>query len=205
MLANLVNFEEKTTLIMQTGIQFMDFGVAMQPRKEPFGQFILSESNRTLTRLIYNEAQDSYSYPSANGARVTPRYEVSMEDTLKLFEGIWLPLPFFRSKSLNSFYEGPTTWSRARIVSVPEQEDIEQTTHRLTLAFDTNVLDDIHDMQYLAPTLSDVESGESFGLAGPSMGIEWFVETVWIDAWLKEVFQENAEERLGLLPDDINE
>ena len=205
MLANLVNFEEKTTLIMQTGIQFMDFGVAMQPRKEPFGQFVLSESNRSLTRLIYNEAQDTYSYPSSDGARVTPRYEVSMEDTIKLLDGIWLPIPFFRSKSANSFYEGPTTWSRARIVSVPENADIEQTTHRLTLAFDTNVFDNIEDMQYLAPTLSDVESGESFGLAGPSSQIEWFVEQVWVDAWLKEIFKENAGDRLGLLPEDIDE
>ncbi len=205
MLANLVNFEKKTTLIMQTGIQFMDFGIAMQSRKEPFGQFILSESNRTLTRLLYNEAQDTYYYPSENGARVTPRYEVSMEDTLKLLDGVWLPIPFLRSQSSNSFCEGPTTWSRARIVATSEQANMGQTTHRLTLAFDTNLFDDIEDMQYLAPTISDVESGESFGLSGPSNGMEWFVELIWVDAWLKEIFQENANKCLGLLPDDINE
>ena len=45
MLTELVNFEEEITLISNTGVQFLDFGLTVNPRREMPGEFVVQESN----------------------------------------------------------------------------------------------------------------------------------------------------------------
>ncbi len=202
MLAELTPFQEKTTLIMRSGIQFMDFGLAVEPRKEEPGRFMRAASNLSLRRLSYDANRNRYCDPSDPTNGVTPKEEVDMAETLRLFDGIWLPVPFLRDGSSGGFYLGPTTWSRARIISLGDTPDADGHSFRLCLAFDTKLLEE-GNTHYLAPTLADVESGETFALAGPEVSIEWFLELPWVDNWLKEIFSEQAKPRLKLDHEEI--
>ena len=66
-------------------------------------------------------------------------FRVAMEESLKLFDGVWLPLPFLRFMAPHRFDEGPNNWSRMRLVKLAEP-DLDGNTHRLTLAFDTRIM-----------------------------------------------------------------
>lgn len=201
MLTELISFQEKTTLIMRSGIQFLDFGLSVQPRKEEPGRFVRSASNLSLRRLSYDANRNRFYDPTDRQTGIAPKEEVDMAETLRLFDGIWLPIPFLRNGATGSFYHGPTTWARARIVSLGDSSggsaDADGNAFHLCLAFDTKVLEE-GNTQYLAPTQADVESGEIFALASLEASIEWFVELPWVDSWLKEIFHEEAPLRLKM-------
>jgi len=204
-LAELVRFSEKATLIMRSGIQFMDFGLNLELRKEPPGEFVVQASNQSLARLEYDERGDRHVHPGNPKVAVKPKLSISVEDSFKLLEGCWLPLPYLRAGRQRQFAEGPTTWARGRIVSLAPGEDLHDHTHRLTVAFDTNVFEDSDDTRYLAPTKADVQTGASFQLAHRANEIGWFSDVPWIAEWLRETFADNAPDRLGLPVEDIEE
>lgn len=80
MLPEITQFEETVTLISDTGIQFMDFALALDLRREPPGEFAPLTSG-LLTRLLYNEEKDFYFYEpepekiEKNQTGIQPRYE----------------------------------------------------------------------------------------------------------------------------------
>ncbi|MCW5699565.1 MAG: virulence factor SrfB, partial [Rhodospirillales bacterium] len=159
MLGELVKFSEQATLIMRSGVQFMDFGLTLDLRKAPPGEFKKQSSGCSLARLEYDDRADKYVHPGNPSVSVSPtRDSVSVDESFKLLEGCWLPLPVLRAGPQRQFAEGPTTWARGRVIAIPEGEDLQRHTHRLTLAFDTNVFESMDDMHYLAPTLSDVQT-----------------------------------------------
>src|SRR5690606_15888140 len=90
--------------------------------------------------------------------------DVSMKESLKLLEGLWLPVPFFRYLSSSRFDEGPNNWSRLRIVEL-DTPDEHGHTHRITLAFDTRIMPKREGVAYLAPNDEDLRNGQSFRLA----------------------------------------
>ena len=63
MLAELVKFSEQVALIMRSGIQFMDFGLTLDLRKEPPGEFMVQTSLSGLARLEYDDRADRYVHP----------------------------------------------------------------------------------------------------------------------------------------------
>src|SRR5690606_19739256 len=130
-------FEEEVTLVSGTGVQFMDFGMTLDARKEPSGEFVPLTSG-LITRLFYNDEKDYYFYESEPGkiTKAKPTVSVDMESSLELLDGAWLPMPFFRHTKPSRFEEGPCNWARARIVRLATP-DLDGNTHRLTIAFDT--------------------------------------------------------------------
>ena len=204
MLGELVSFSEQATLIMRSGVQFMDFGLTLDLRKEPQGEFAIQSSLRSLARLEYDERADRYVHPGEPTISIKPKFSVSVEESFKLLEGCWLPAPVLRAGPMRRFAEGPTTWARIRIVQLAPGEDLHGHTHRLTMAFDTNVFEGMEDAAYLAPTRGDVQSGASFLLAFRAHEMGWFPEVQWIGEWLKEVFQDQAVGRLGLPAEDVD-
>ncbi len=204
MLGELVAFSEQATLIMRSGVQFMDFGLTLDLRKEPAGEFVEQSSRRSLARLEYDERGDKYVHPGNPSVSVKPKHSIPVEESFKLLEGCWLPAPMLRSGPLRRFAEGPTTWARLRVVRLAPGEDLHGHTHRLTLAFDTNVFENAEDTNYLAPTRADVQSGASFLLAFRAHEMGWFSEVPWIGEWLEEVFRDQAVGRLGLPAEDID-
>lgn len=204
MLAELVRYAERAALIERSGIQFMDFGLKLDPRKLAPGEFILKSSRNTLARLEYQEREGCYVCPDNPPKKATPdpRYGASVEDSLKLLLGCWLPLPYLRAEGERGF-SGPTTWARGRIVAVAPGDDVHGHSHRLTLAFDTNVIEDIEGLAYLAPTKADVQAGASFRLAHRAHEIDRFIELPWIGDWLAEIYCELAPGQLRIAADDL--
>ena len=204
MLTELVNFEEEITLISNTGVQFLDFGLTVNPRREMPGEFVVQESNCSLARLEYDEDHDRHVHPAAPGTAVKSTLTVPVDESIKLLQGVWLPVPVLKQNKSGSFAEGPTTWARARLVELAEGEDPDNHTHRVTLAFDTNVFESSDDTKYLAPTRANVQTGDNFGFACRATEIGWFIELPWVVGWITEVFNDLVIERLRLDPVDVS-
>src|SRR5690554_1212460 len=162
MLPELTNFEDTITLVSNTGIQFIDLGLNLQVNREPSGEFVKA-TNQTVTRLAYNAEDDFYYYDktaeliSNNIVRVQPSYDLPLEDSLKLFNGQWVPLPFLRFTAPYTYAQGPSNWSRMRIVKLDEP-DSDGNIYRITIAFDTTLMPDNDYAICLVPYASVRES-----------------------------------------------
>lgn len=211
MLPELRNYGQEVTLIMNSGIQFLDFALKIdwkdnEWRSKVNGCFIDPSESGALIRLVEDVESGQFFTPDNPTFAVNPTQEISVEQSLKLYDGIWLPVPMLRSIPSNRFDKGPHNWSRVRIVSIPEGEDSDGNTHRITFAFDTKVFANLQDVAYLAPTENDVMTGAVFSLAHRSDHVSWYLELKWITSWLIDLFQELAPqpERLKIHKDDIN-
>jgi len=231
MLSKLMNFEDKVTLIRDTGVQFLDFGLGLDLRRQLPGEFVRAQGTGSLTRLLYNGRADYHYHPARPGVAVAkPQLSVPMEDSARLFDACWVPVPLLRLNPPRQFAGGPETWARARLVALTEEEAgqeaarqgpirsrseerptspgataraLERQTHRLTLAIDTCVLAESPETRYLAPSPADVQSGASFALAHRADEIGWFPESPWVAGWIREVFEDRGEAVLRLLPEEL--
>ena len=211
MLPEIRNYGQEVTLIMNSGIQFLDFALKIdwkdnQWRSKVNGCFIDPSESGALVRLIEDIDNGKFFAPDNLSFAVTPTQEISVEQSLKLYDGIWLPIPILRSIPPERFDKGPHNWSRVRIVNIPEGEDPDGNTHRITFAFDTKIFTNMQDVAYLAPTENDVKTGAVFSLAHRSDQVSWYLEQKWITSWLIDLFQELApqSERLKVHKDDID-
>lgn len=104
MLPEIVSFDRQITLVGDSGIQFMDFGLSLG--RLPAGEFV-KLANGVLTRLIYNEQRDYYFYqPTPIILKAKSQYDIPVEQSLKLFDGVWLPLPLLRFSPQMSIKKG---------------------------------------------------------------------------------------------------
>ncbi|WP_109399143.1 virulence factor SrfB [Proteus sp. TJ1640] len=206
MLAPLTDYKDKITLIRDSNIQFLDFGFTLPQRKE-YGEFVKKGENGPLMRLIYNERDDNYLYPAPKNQPQTPReaeFSFSLEESLNLLNDTWLPVPFFRFNPPRSFSQGPDNWVRMMFHQLPEPDE-DGHTHRIVVAFDTRIEPNRTNTAYLAPNEEDVRSGVAFALAYLGYEVENFLETPWIDGWLKEVFSERALAVTKMYHDELDE
>ncbi|MGO2088497.1 MAG: virulence factor SrfB [Oceanisphaera sp.] len=203
MLAEITEFEETVALVSDTGIQFMDFALKFDERKEAAGEFVfISSERKLLTRLLNNDEQDYLFYPSSSGSiqKVNSEFDISMKASLDLLDGVWVPCPVFRFKPPHHFDQGPGNWARMRLLKLQEP-DVDGNTHRLTLAFDTRIMSHA-GTNYLAPNSEDVSAGVSFRMACHTWEMSWFLDQEWVNAWLREVFTEANADRLR---EDVDE
>ena len=205
MLVKLIRFEDEATLIMSSGVQFMDFGLSFDPRKEEAGQFMRrTDGFSAPIRLDYDAAADRFLDPDSR-TKVSPAadLETPLAESLDMFADVWLPVPFLRQQA-GAFAPGPRNWARVRIVPLALGEDAENGhTHRVVLAFDTAVSDvDVAGTAYLSPTLADVNGGAKFVLSCRGAGLGWFLDQPWVEGWLQELFTAAAM-RLRLDDDEI--
>jgi hypothetical protein len=204
MLPKLVPFEEKVTLIMGSGIQFLDFGIAFEPRRAAPGEFGGQPGGRSLARLEYDERRDRFVHPAQPDVAAKVLSTVPVDASLRLLDGQWLPLPVLRFAPPNRYAEGPGNWARGRIVALAPGEDPDGHTHRVTIACDTRVHAPREGASYLAPTQDDVRAGAPFRLAHRADALRFFLDAPWVDEWLREVFRELAGKRLRLAGEDID-
>jgi len=205
MLNKPVSFEDKVTLIMNTGVQFLDFGLKLELRKELPGEFVVQESNQSLARLEYDERNDCHYHPLRPGTAVKSRLSVPVDESAQLLNGVWMPVPLLRVNPPRQFAAGPETWARARLVALSlEESDPDRETHRLTLGVDTSVFEMPEETKYLAPSPADVQSGASFAFAHRASEIGWFPELPWVAGWIQEAFADNASIALRLPPEDVD-
>ncbi|WP_225086903.1 virulence factor SrfB [Pectobacterium colocasium] len=193
MLPEIISFDRQITLVGDSGIQFMDFGLTLGHL--PAGEFV-KLANGVLTRLIYNEQRDYYFYqPTAeNIEKAKSLYDVPVEQSVKLFDGVWLPLPLFRFSPPNVYQEGPLNWARFRLVKLAKP-DMDGHSHRMTLAIDTRIMPKQHAAADLSPNQEDVNAGATFAVATATYALNWYLTQDWVTDWLKEVFTETNKSR----------
>ncbi|WP_455818631.1 virulence factor SrfB [Pseudomonas cerasi] len=193
MLPEIVSFDRQITLVGDSGIQFMDFGLT--PKSLPAGEFV-KLANGVLTRLTYNEQRDYYFYqPTADTVeKAKSQYDIPVEASLKLFDSVWLPLPLFRFSPPNVYHEGPLNWARFRLVKLAEP-DMDGHSHRMTLAIDTRIMARQQAAADLSPNQEDVNAGAMFTVATATYALNWYLTQDWVKDWLKEVFTDNSKGR----------
>lgn len=194
MLATTMDYPPSVTLIGNSGIQFLDFAITPRLDDERPGKFVRQTANGPLLRLIYNEANGKYWLPQAADEppeMVRPEFSFPLEQSLRLLNQVWLPLPFFRFNPPRTFLPGPDNWARVQILLL-EQADRQGHTLRITLAFDTKVYPSSDARDRLAPSQQDIATGLSFALAHRSQDLGDFLDAIWVDGWLREVFIQQA-------------
>ena len=188
MFPELHNFGKELSLVMNSGVQFIDFALTInwkdkEWREKGNGNFVSSAVNGPLRRLIADKNGEGFCDPSRPGILVRTEQEISVEQSFKLFDGVWLPIPVLRTVPPDRFDEGPYNWARVRIVELVDGADPDGHTHRVTFAFDTKIFPNSQDTAYLAPTNEDVRSGVLFGLAHQSDQMSWFLDFNWVNNW----------------------
>lgn len=210
MLPDLHCFGKEICLVMNSGIQFLDFALTIDWkekiwREKNTGSFIFSPDKKMLRRLMLRSNGEFCDSADPNRA-VRVEKEVNVEESLKLFDGIWLPVPVLRNISVDAFDEGPYNWVRVRIVKLATP-DSDGHTHCVTFAFDTKIFSNNQHTAYLAPTEEDVRSGTTFGYAYQAQDVAWFLDFKWVNDWLLELFTELAPvpERLKIHQEDLKQ
>lgn len=189
MLPEVTQFEDVVRLVSDTGIQFMDFAFRQDQITPVNGAFTLVDGDVLCRLQPHTDGSYFYDVDSSKRQKAEPTLDMSIIKSLNLLDGVWLPLPFFRYMPPYTFDQGPSNWSRMRFVKLAEP-DIDGNTHRLTLAFDTRVINKQDGMAYLAPNNEDVSSGVSFRVATKLAQMRWFQDLPWIKEWLLEVFRD---------------
>nr|WP_113865166.1 virulence factor SrfB [Brenneria salicis]NMN91696.1 hypothetical protein [Brenneria salicis ATCC 15712 = DSM 30166]RBP65754.1 hypothetical protein DES54_10418 [Brenneria salicis ATCC 15712 = DSM 30166]RLM31796.1 virulence factor SrfB [Brenneria salicis ATCC 15712 = DSM 30166] len=194
MLATITDYKQRITLIQNSGIQFLDFALKPEASIDFPNKYVRKSANGPLLRLIYDEQTDKYLLPSPIGALpevVKPELSTPLEQSLKLLEKIWLPVPFLRFNPPRTFMGGPDNWARMQILAL-DKPDQDGNTHRICLAFDTKVYPEGHPYEALASNENDIKTGGSFALAYHSDELGEFLDQTWVDGWLREVFVQQA-------------
>lgn len=200
MLVTLCDYKQNVTLIENSGIQFLDFGVT--PQDTPHGgRFVRKTANGPLLRLDYDEAQQKYTLPSDGGPElVKPENVCSMAQSLALLDGVWLPFPLLRVNAPRAFVGGPDNWARIQInrLDIPDESGY---THRVTVAIDTRLMDDSDSL--LAPGPRDVSNGSRFAVAWRDEDVGDFLDQTWVDGWLREIFTQYVSRHEARTEEDI--
>ncbi|WP_312453579.1 virulence factor SrfB [Pseudescherichia sp.] len=197
MLVNLCDYKQSVTLIANSGVQFLDFGLTPQASLQS-GRFVRKTANGPLLRLDYDLINNRYTLPGRDGGQpevVKPESTLPLLESLAVLDGVWLPIPFLRFNPPRTFVEGPDNWARVQIRKLAEP-DSAGNTHRVTLALDSQIND--LSPTALAPATNDILNGTRFALAWRDDEVFDFLDQTWIDGWLREAFLHyvsNAENR----------
>src|SRR5690606_39823690 len=102
MLPKVRTYSEKDVinLFSDTGIQFLDLGCALDLRREPAGEFAML-THGLLTRQFIDE-QDGRMYFESEPEKLSvarSTLTMDMRTSLDALDSLWLPVPFFRSRS----------------------------------------------------------------------------------------------------------
>jgi len=191
MLAKLKKFGPVISLVPQTGIQFVDFGLDINAVR--VSRAFLNEPGAGLV-CLYQDGESGQLLDAAGQVPVKQELIYSLDGAraATTFADGWLPLPFLRIRETGPdggwlFHKGPLNWARARLVELDEP-DADGNTHRLTLAFDTNLMVLREGRPYLAPSPLDMQAGEEFALADGELDARWFVSQEWMGEWLLQTY-----------------
>ncbi len=141
---------------------------------------------------------------SVDESRIRPENRVRLREdqlisiqgrnALNLFEGTWLPLPYFRSEHNNprALKQGPHSWARMYLgkIGTQQQTDGSGFTHKLVLAFDTHCDDEdqpvMNAQNYLVPDSRDPKGGVTqFACASHEDTNGFWLSQRWVAEWLE--------------------
>ncbi|WP_108645467.1 virulence factor SrfB [Polynucleobacter rarus] len=185
MLVKLQNFDAQVSLIENSGIQFLDFGFCKNSKQLKEANFLDSD-NEQVPILLIQDHQGNLSKHGLSKERYlgSPKYFSSGSETLKFFDSIWVPFPFFQQKNDGSFINGPTNWVRSRL-KILNEPDEDGNLYRLTLAFDTNLNSfSFSENDYLTPKNEDIENGNIFAALSDITVLDEFLIQKWVHSWI---------------------
>ena len=209
MLAKLRPFGPCVNLIPNTAIQFLDFGFNLHETRlsRAFGVERGADGRPLLTCLYADDASGQFTTRDRRTVKPEQAYSLNAAKAAAILNGVWIPLPFLRIRERqpdgdHRFDNGPINWARARLLELPAP-DAEGHTHRVTLAFDTQLLPTREGRPYLAPSPQDMQSGEEFALSDAEEDTGAFLEQEWVREWLHQHFL--AYERRRRAPRRVDE
>ncbi|NDJ55685.1 virulence factor SrfB [Enterobacteriaceae bacterium 4M9] len=206
MLANLYPYRHNVSLVRDSGIQFLDFGLTPTDSASR-GCFVRKTANGPLLRLAWDDTCQKFTLPAHDGSApevVEPESRIALSHSLTLLDGEWLPLPVLRVSAQRRFAQGPGNWARFQIRELAEPDEAGHT-HRLTLALDTRIVPEEDSAELLAPVSSDITFGTRFALAWHDDELADFIDQVWVDGWLRDSFSAAADERETRAVGDIQQ
>lgn len=206
MLANLINYHSCTTLIQNSGVQFLDFGLNPITKNPNSGRFVRHSVNGPLLRLHFDRVSGRFMLPGKNGEEpeiLKPERVISLEQSLEVLDKVWLPLPFMRVNPPRSFVSSPLNWARIQLRRL-NTPDPTGNTLRICIAFDTRIQAGNSTAAPLALIENDVRDGTHFALAWHNHEINDFMDQTWVDGWLREVYIHHATYYKGLSAQEIN-
>ncbi len=207
-IAKALNFNEKIGLVENSGIQFLDFEfkVDWSERQDLMikrfgtGRFIRYGQGRDyhLLRLTPDEKGDIFSNPLDPSRKFDGsdsfEKEIKIAESLKLYDGVWFPVPFYAENR-----RGPFNWVRCRLIRIAGDPS-EKASYHATLAFDTAVSPD-DGGDYQAPTVSNVNGSTIFAIGSDKDCAEFVWQgsggQYWVCEWAENVFRDLAKLHLG--------
>lgn len=117
MLAPLTDYKHGITLIQDSGIQFLDFALTPLLDAEFPGKFVRKTASGPLLRLQWEAESGKYQLPAVSDQAaevVRPEFSYPLQQSLRLLDKLWLPLPFLRHTPAGLFLSGPTTGRACR-------------------------------------------------------------------------------------------
>lgn len=201
----LPTYRDLTSIVPDTAIQFLDFGLDLGRHARVARAFAEEEAPpetdalgtdtaeaRVLLRCLVRDEEHGY-VDREDGSPREPDYVINASRALEPFLDRWVPLPILRRRGLKPdgrpyYARGPSNWARLRIVEIDEPA-ADGPTHRLVLALDTAVEEHGADEPYAALSPDDVRTGEEFRLAADEADCGWLLNQPWLDAWLEELFR----------------
>ncbi|MFJ5158482.1 virulence factor SrfB [Pantoea sp. NPDC088449] len=206
MLAPLIDDKQKITLIEDSGVQFLDFGLRL-PALQARRQFVRQTANGPLLRLNVDGNSGKFLlYPEDGGPAevVRPESDIALADSLALLAHQWLPLPVLRCNSGRRFIGGPDNWARLHLAPL-SQPDGAGNTHRITLAFDTRIVPEQDGGEQHGLSKADAQNGVSFALAWHNYELGEFLDHTWVDGWLRETFTQQVHAQESRREQEVNQ
>lgn len=187
------------TLIPNTGVQFLDFGVtpalAGTVQRSFFCELRPTEHDsdgrqaEILHLVHYDDDRNPFRRDPATGRTVPVAeddvFSVRADRALELLAGCWLPAPVPRIREDGAFADGPWNWARLFVTRLTEP-DIDGNLWRITLALDTLLAERPADGRYLMPEPRDAVDMTPFGLATAFDDINAFMRMDWVRHWLRD-------------------
>ncbi len=204
------------TLVPHSGVQFLTYAFDLESGPRAARTFIerplpaekAADGTVPLQLLPgYNEVDPDEEPPHKLQAG-DDEYDISNGKALEAFLDRWVPMPFFAvlpgrtADGLPKLDKGPSNWARAKLITADKAET--GSTHRLVLAFDTQLVEGSDAITYEAPRRQDALNEREFIMATRFDDLGWFFsdERVsegspqvtdyqeWLLAWLKECFHD---------------
>lgn len=179
---------QRYSLLANSGIQFLDWTIA-KTTDNPLRYFVRSKASGPLVHAVPDKLPGSFRLPSAGEGDdeiVRPEYQYPLYDSLEVYAGHWLPVPFLRLSPEELCDSGPDNWARV-FISPCTSDDSPRT---LTLAFDTTTGGT--ETRHLQPDHSDCDDGQRFIPGWQTIQIASFLEHRWLNDWISLAFSRQA-------------
>ena len=141
-------------------------------------------------------------------------YTIKASVAINDFAGEWLPIPVFKvvgpgPHGTVQFSRGPSNWARLYIHCFAEEDRKKGNSHRIVLAFDTQVEQHpnveqggLGDVITSALSDLDVQEGGEFQLVADERQFDWFISSKWVTSWIEGCYRRHVRRAKNREPRD---